>query len=158
MDAYSPIRVTKVLPEIPLLDTKAESINKLATSFASLADSLTRVNSNLQGFNNLSNNLSTVNLSQKNLLTPSDKSTELQIVNQSEKPTNLLTNANSLYENTNKSQQIDEKAKETQKDNDLLVNNQKESQFYSDISDIKAILYDFRDSIDKPSQAGSFHK
>ena len=61
----------KELPEIPSLDTKAESINKLATSFASLADSLTRVNSNLQGFNNLSNNLSTVNLSQKNLLTPS---------------------------------------------------------------------------------------
>jgi len=79
----------------------------------------------------------------------------LKIVNKMpEEQANLLSVIKSLYETV---PQISAQTKEINKNEENLAEKKKQEQFYSDISDIKSLLYQFLDYIDQPSQNGSFH-
>ena len=146
----------KDLPDISALDTTSSSIAKLASSFATLASSIGLVNTNLQGFTGLYKDLSIINDNKFSNLKTSDKAT-FQIVNQSaEKQVNLLSSGiNSSSDNLPNI--VDSSVKDS-KSLQMNEESEKQKKFYSDISDIKSLLYDIKDSMDQPAQAGSFYK
>jgi len=151
----------KELPEMPSFDNQTSSISKLANSFLTLANSLSAVNNNLQGFTNLSKGLFLISVIDDvkfdNVLKSVDKYKEsLQVINQiPEEQVNLLAVIKGLSENLSTNKETNVKVDSTRKDDNSSDNTK---QFYSDISDIKSLLYDIKESMDKPSQAGSFYK
>jgi hypothetical protein len=139
----------KNLPEIPSLDTKSESISKLATSFATLANSLGLVNANLKEFTTSYKDLA---INDANFSNFNGSNSTLKIVHQStDKQINVLSGIKSVSEN------LAMAAIDGGSDSEMSESEQ-QKQFYRDISEIKSILNDFRDNIDKPSQSGSFYK
>ena len=140
----------KNLPEIPSLDTKSETINKLATSFATLANSLGLVNTNLKEFTSSYKELSLLNDSKFNDI---NANSTLKIVHQStDKQINVLSKMKSMSDNlaiSPESKNVSEESK--------ISESEYQKQFYSDIADIKSLLYEFKDTIEKPTQSGSFY-
>ena len=148
----------KKMPDMKQIDVKAVAIGKLANSFLILANSLSSVNQNLQGFSNLSKGLFLISIIDdkkfNNVLKSVDKyKSTLQLVNQiPEDQVNLLAVIKGLYETgTNKGTNETVIAKQT-------ADNTKQTQFYNDISDIRNLLYDMKDTLIKPSETGSFNK
>jgi leucyl aminopeptidase (aminopeptidase T) len=138
------------LSEISEFDTQIISINKLSESFASLANSISSVNANLQQFVSLSRDLTLTKSGGANLK-KSDE--ELSIVNEiSGAQANLLSKIKGDFSATVAGNKEEVIGKVGVVDDDFA----QKSQFYNDISEIKSLLYEFRDSIDRPSQAGSF--
>jgi len=150
----------KNMPELKAIDQKAQSINNLANSFLALANSLTSVNANLSGFNDLSRGLFLISIIDdakfNNVLKTVDKyKGTLQVINQvPTEQSNLLSTIKGLFEAADSNKGSDEKSEN--KKSETTDDTQKK--FYKDISDIKSMLYEFKDLIDKPSQAGSFNK
>jgi hypothetical protein len=141
----------KNLPEIPSLDTKSEAISKLAISFATLANSLGLVNANLKEFTTSYKELALINDS--NFSNLNGVNSTLKIVHQStDNQINVLSGIKSMSENLSTG-----KYKEDSGINEMNES-EKQTQFYNDVADIKSLLYEFRDSIDKPTQSGSFYK
>ena len=147
----------KDLPELPDLSSKAESINKLATSFVTLADALSKVNTNLDGFSNLYKGLS-INIDEKNLLKTVDKS-NLKITNNSAEDKSNLVIKPIINKSDSEKEFDDALRQETSKpEKEAIQENKSQNQFYTDIADIKKILYEIRDTIDRPEPAESFYK
>ena len=151
----------KEMPELNSIDSKSNSIAKLANSFTLLADSLKSVNSNLQGFANLSKGLLLISIIDEvkfeNVLKTIDKyKATLQVINQTpaERQTNLLTAINGDTKTTPITDI--ERNESLNKEEDDIDKDQKK--FYNDIADIKSLLYDFKDYLDQPSQSGSYYK
>ena len=151
------------LPELSYLDPKIESINKLANSFATLADSLKIVNDNLEGFTNLSKGLFLISIIDDkkfdNVLHSIDKhKNSLKVINQVPKEQeNILATIEGLYK-TSSPKTVDSKdSKDIITTNVISDESKQQQQFYADVSDIRTLLYEFRDILDKPNQAGSFH-
>ena len=139
------------------INAQVNSIFKLANSFLTLANSLTLVNRNLSGFGNLSKGLFLISIIDdkkfNNVLESVDKyKNTLKLVNQiPEDQVNLLGVIKGLYETG------------INKDADTVTAQQsidtaKQTQFYNDISDIRNLLYDMKDTLIQPSDTGSFHK
>jgi len=151
------------LPDLSYLDPKIESINKLANSFATLADSLKIVNDNLEGFTNLSKGLFLISIIDDkkfdNVLHSIDKhKNSLKVINQVPKEQeNILATIEGLYK-TSSPKTVDSKdSKDIITTNVISDESKQQQQFYADVSDIRTLLYEFRDILDKPNQAGSFH-
>ena len=149
----------KDAPELKAIDAKTNSIFKLANSFLTLANSLTLVNKNLSGFGNLSKGLFLISIIDdkkfNNVLESVDKyKNTLQLVNQiPEDQVNLLGVIKGLYE-TGTNKETTDKVPTTQQNAETA----KQTQFYNDISDIRNLLYDMKDTLIQPSDTGSFHK
>jgi hypothetical protein len=148
------------LPDISSLDPKIESINKLSNSFALLASSLTQVNSNLDGFTNLSKGLFLISIIDDtkfdNVLKSVDKyKTTLQLINNiPSEQANLLATINSLYETaSNKPDVTIDENKVTVDDKTVEIN--KKQQFYDDVAYIRNILENIKDEMSKPIQQSS---
>lgn len=146
--------------ELKTLDQKSDSINKLANSFLALANSLSSVSKNLNGINDLSRGLFLISIIDDakfgNVLKTVDKyKGTLQVINQvPSEQSNLLSTIKGLFDTVDKSKGSDSKVEN--KKSDIDTDTQKK--FYKDVSDIRSMLYEFKELIDKPSQAGSFHK
>jgi hypothetical protein len=148
------------LPDLTSLDPKIESINKLSNSFASLAASLTQVNSNLDGFTNLSKGLFLISVIDDtkfdNVLKSVDKyKTTLQLINDvPSEQANLLATIKGLYETvSNKPDTSVNENKVVVDDKTLEIN--KKQQFYDDVAYIRNILENIKDEMAKPSQQSS---
>jgi len=147
------------MPDMPNLDTKISGITKLSNSFLTLANSLSKVNESLEGFISLSKGLSIINTIDETKFDKVLKSVDkykstLQIVNKEPEPkVNLLKPENNQTE-TYKTNIESEKKEQTI----VKEENKNDSQFYNDISEIKMLLNEIVDHLDKPSQSGSFYK
>jgi len=141
-------------------DVKINAIKKLADSLLNLSTSLNTLNGSLTGFLDMSKGLFLISIIDEvklgNVLQSIEKhNSALKIVNKMpEEQANLLSVIKSLYETV---PQISAQTKEINKNEENLAEKKKQEQFYSDISDIKSLLYQFLDYIDQPSQNGSFH-
>lgn len=152
------------LPDMTMLDPKIESINKLANSFATLANSLMTVNDNLEGFTNLSKGLFLISVIDdkkfNNVLQTVDKyKGSLNVINDIPKEKqNILSTIDNLTKTANSIESGNSVVTEsTVKEKQSVVSdNSQQTQFYKDVSDIRSLLYEFRDLLDKPTQAGSF--
>ena len=127
-------------------------------SFATLADSLSKVNSNLQNFGTLSRNLPLINIDDSKLLENIDKyKGSLSVVNEKQtSQANLLTSLKDVFDSKNKN--IELKSEIDKKDTSKVEESKRQQQFYQDIADIRSLLYEFKDFIEAPSQNGSFYK
>ena len=136
---------------------KAPCWYKLATSFVTLADALSKVNTNLDGFSNLYKGLS-INIDEKNLLKTVDKS-NLKITNNSAEDKSNLVIKPIINKSDSEKEFDDALRQETSKpEKEAIQENKSQNQFYTDIADIKKILYEIRDTIDRPEPAESFYK
>jgi hypothetical protein len=151
----------KNMPDLKELDSKSSSIVKLSNSLLLLATSLMAVNSNLEGFTNLSRGMFLISIIDdtkfNNVLKSIDKyKGTLQVINQiPEEQTNLLSVIKGLYETMSIQNNKDVESKDVL--NTEKVIDKETRKFYDDISDIKNILNEFRYSINKPPKAGSFY-
>ena len=143
------------IPKLSEFNEKISTISNLSNSFLSLSTSIGAVNVNLESFATLINKLDATKIS--NVLKPIDKSSaKLEIVNKApESRINLLTGI--LPESIQSASAKEENSLVNDRERQREIETQK--QFYKDVSDIKSLLFQFKDHLDKPSQSGSsFHK
>jgi hypothetical protein len=119
------------------------------------------VNSNLEGFTNLSRGMFLISIIDdtkfNNVLKSIDKyKGTLQVINQiPEEQTNLLSVIKGLYETMAIQSNKDVESKDVLNTESVIDKDTRK--FYDDIADIKNILNEFRYSINKPPKAGSFY-
>lgn len=144
------------------LNDKADGIKKLADSLMSLANSINTLNSSLTGFLDMSKGLFLISIIDDvkldNVLKSIEKHQQaLKIINKApEEQASLLSTIKSLYDTIPKIDTAVNKEKIgliDSKDTEKI----KQEQFYSDISDIKNMMAQFMDYMDKPEQGASFH-
>jgi hypothetical protein len=142
------VKQLKSLPEISGLDEKTQVIYKLSTSFAALSDSIAKVNSNLQNFVNLYKGIPSINTLESNsTLQTVEGASKLKVVNAS-------IGQNILDKTKEKPIEVkvtSEEPKLAEKPDD------KQQKFYTDISDIKNLLYEIKEDLISPPKAGSFN-
>jgi len=131
----------KVLPELPKLDTQVDGIGKLSSSFVTLSNSISKVNSNLENFSQLYRSLPKIKM--EDVLVATDYTVPNIISAQKQ-------------ERKNRKEEEEEKTSKNESKN-ILSESDKQKQFYTDISDIKVILYEIRENLNSPPRAGSFN-
>lgn len=153
--------LNKMPKDMFLIEAKADGIKKLADSLLNLSNSISKLNSSLTGFLDMSKGLFLISIIDDvklgNVLKSIEKHQQaLKIINKApEEQASLLSTIKSLYDSVPK-KEIDTKSTEKSKEkSDFGID--KQEQFYQDISEIKGLLYQFMDHIDKPEQGASFH-
>jgi hypothetical protein len=136
----------KNLPDVKIKDKNLDAIEKIAESFVNLANSLVMVNSNLEKFVSLYKGIPSIDTEGVGLNLIDNKQ-DVNIINYQNEETQTS-------ETTELATQPDTKTEEKAA---IVSEADKQKQFYTDISDIKNILYEIRENLDKPSQAPSFN-
>lgn len=152
------------IPKLSEIGDSITTIGRLSDSFVYLANSLSLVNSNLQGFNDISQGLHLISLIDEtnfdNVLKSVDKHKgTLQVIgNIPEEQVNLLSVIKTLTDDIVKMNTEKEKETTSLIKNDNTLRDKQQKQFYEDVSEIRSLLYDFKDHMDKPSASGTFNK
>ena len=147
------------MPDLKEMNSKSTSIMKLSNSLLMLAASLTAVNSNLEGFTNLSRGMFLISIIDdanfNNVLKSIDKyKGTLQVINQiPEEQNHLLSVIKGLYETMSIQNNKELESKDILSTEKVLDKDTKK--FYDDISEIKNLLYEFRNDMNKPSTSGA---
>jgi hypothetical protein len=120
-----------------------------------LSNSLSSVNSKLDTFTTNFNKINTDKLVK--VLEANQPSQTLNYVNEpTEKSAGLFsTIGNYLFNDSTKNAA---NVSQTSVSGQNVVDTKRQNQFYDDVSEIRCILSDLREDMNKPSQAGSFHK
>jgi hypothetical protein len=136
-------------------DPRIKTINLLSDSFLRLSNSLSSVNSKLDTFTTNFNKINTDKLVK--VLEANQPSQTLNYVNEpTEKSAGLFsTIGNYLFNDSTKNAA---NVSQTSVSGQNVVDTKRQNQFYDDVSEIRSILSDLREDMNKPSQAGSFHK
>jgi hypothetical protein len=142
------------MPSMEESDPRIKTINLLSDSFVRLSSSLNSVNSKLDVFTTNFNKINTDKLIK--VLEANQPSQQFSYTNQpsSESPGVLSTIGNFLFGDTNSSKNSIPQSVISKN----VVDTKRQNQFYDDVSEIRSILSDLREDMNKPSQAGSFHK
>lgn len=142
----------KSLPKLTATDSKIIVVKTLTDMFTEMAQSLNKVNVNLQKFVEYYNKLDIKKLDQ--LSASVDKSSVALGIKKPDQDKgvfgNIISKASSSFDNSK------EKYSVSQQQSDVI--NKKQERFYDDISEIRRLLSEMRDDVNKPSKAGSFHK
>lgn len=144
----------KNMPRLTASDSKITAVKTLTDRFAEMANTLGKVNTNLQTFVNNYNKLDIQKLDK--LSESVDKSASALGVKKPEETPGIFNRVSSAIGSLFDNKEQKAKVESIQKQN--AIEDRKRDQFYSDISEIRRILVEMKDDANKPTKAGSFHK